>query len=220
MVDSNTWDKAGAGPERIFFTSDTHFAHKNIKKFCPNTRLGKDINEHDEILIRNWNAVVRPIDRIYHLGDFCFGNAEYAGEVLGRLMGNIHFIHGNHDNVIKGSAVLRQRFTWIGDYKEIDLPVPGNAFTTGGVDGVQNGPKLQKVVMFHFPIFEWNRMHHGSFHLYGHVHGDVQIPGRALDVGVDTRPQDKLMTPWTWAEVYATLIKRDIRGHHDTKKGL
>src|SRR5438270_8517599 len=110
--------------ERIFFTSDTHFQHKNIKRFCPNTRLGKDINEHDDILIRNWNAVVRPEDRIYHLGDLCFGNNVVTEKILSRLMGQIHFIYGNHDNVIKGSAKLRERFTWIGDYKEIDLPVP------------------------------------------------------------------------------------------------
>lgn len=200
--------------EQIFFTSDTHFQHKNIAKFCPNTRLGRDINDHDEILIRNWNAVVRPTDRIYHLGDFCFGNAEYAGKVLARLMGNIHFIYGNHDNVIKSSAKLRQRFTWIGDYKEIDLPVPGSERRDAG------RILTQKVVLFHFPIQEWHRIHHGSFHLYGHVHGSVQIPGRALDVGIDTRPQDKLMTPWPWEEVYALLIKKEIRGHHDVKKGL
>jgi calcineurin-like phosphoesterase family protein len=216
MADSKDWDKAGAGGERIFFTSDTHFAHKNIKKFCPTTRLGNDIGEHDEMLIRNWNAVVRPIDRVYHLGDFCFGNAEYAGKVLSRLMGNIHFIYGNHDNVLKNNAVLRQRFTWVGDYKEIDLPIPGSQMRVSGSDF----SKTHKVVLFHFPIFEWNRMHHGAFHFYGHVHGSVTIPGRAQDVGVDTRPAGSYMTLWPWEELYQQLMKREVRGHHDVKKGL
>lgn len=202
--------------ERIWFTSDTHFSHKNIQRFCPTTRLGKDIEEHDEILIRNWNAVVKPNDRVYHLGDISWGNADHASKLWARLMGNVYVIWGNHDNVYKNNAKLRERFTWHGDYKEVDLPVPAHC-----------GKGTHKVCLFHFPIYEWNRMHHGAFHLYGHVHaslggiqGSWQVPGRALDVGVDTRPPGSYMTMWPWEEVYRLLIKREIRGHHDVKKGM
>jgi len=201
--------------ERVWFTSDTHFGHRNIFKFCPNTRQGKNIEEHDEILIQNWIRDVMPQDRVYHLGDFCFGNSEYAERVLKRLTGRIYFLFGNHDHVIENNNRLQTTyFEWRGLYKEIDLPVPNAVFAP------ESKPPTQKVCLFHFPVFEWNRMHHGAFHLYGHVHGSVTIPGRALDVGVDTRSKEKLMTLWSWEEVYDTLIKREIRGHHDVSKGM
>jgi len=198
---------------RTFFTSDTHFGHKNIFKFCPDTRRGKDIEEHDELLIQGWNNTVGPKDAVYHHGDFCMGNATYTKKILDRLNGRIYFIYGNHDNVFRNNAKLRERFEWIGEYKEIYLPAPSE-FQEYPKDPKQTYVvKEQKVCMFHFPIYEWNRMHHGSFHLYGHVHGSVQIEGRAMDVGIDTRPDGKLMTPWSWEEVYRELIVRPIRAH-------
>ena len=27
-----------------------------------------------------------------------------------------------------------------------------------------------KVVLFHYPIFEWNAAHYGAIHLHGHIH--------------------------------------------------
>jgi len=34
-------------------------------------------------------------------------------------------------------------------------------------------------------MLEWNKSHHNSFHLYGHVHGVVDNIGKTWDVGVD-----------------------------------
>jgi calcineurin-like phosphoesterase family protein len=55
-----------------FFTADPHFQHANIIKYCG--RPFKDINEHDEMLIVNWNSVIMPDDLIYIVGDFGFGD--------------------------------------------------------------------------------------------------------------------------------------------------
>ena len=179
--------------QRIWFTSDTHFYHANILKFCPKTRRGADATEMTELMIAAWNAKVGENDLVYHLGDVSFGNEEKTKSVLFRLNGKIILIEGNHDKSAL-SATCKSRFTEIRQY-----------FRTR-IDG-------HDVVMFHFPIFEWDKMHHGSFHLYGHVHGNSAVPGRAMDVGVDMRPGAD-MAPWSWDEVKEILSKREIRSHH------
>ncbi len=179
--------------QKIWFTSDTHYFHKNILKFCPNTRRGKDETEMTNILVHEWNARVGQNDLVYHLGDVSFGNEEQTRSVLWRLQGKIILIKGNHDKTAL-SAVCRTRFEDVRDYMR----------TT--IDG-------QDVVMFHFPIWEWDKMHRGAFHLYGHVHGNSSVPGRAMDVGVDTRPNAD-MAPWSWDEVKSKIGKLEIRSHH------
>ena len=42
--------------DKVFFTSDTHFKHANIIKFCE--RPFGSIEEMNEALIANWNRVV------------------------------------------------------------------------------------------------------------------------------------------------------------------
>lgn len=53
---------------RTFFTSDSHFGHANIIRYCQ--RPFADADEMDSALIRIWNSVVDPRDTVYHLGDF------------------------------------------------------------------------------------------------------------------------------------------------------
>ena len=50
-------------------------------------------------------------------------------------------------------------------------------------------------------------------HLFGHVHGNVKIFGRAMDVGIDARPQ-KDMGLWSWDEIHQILIEKPILPHH------
>lgn len=57
----------------VFFTSDTHFNHTNIIRFC--SRPFKDVEHMNETLIANWNRVVGPDNIVFHLGDFCLGGS-------------------------------------------------------------------------------------------------------------------------------------------------
>ena len=54
--------------EHTFFTSDTHFNHANIIRFC--NRPFIDVAQMNETLIANWNKVVGEDDTVFHLGDF------------------------------------------------------------------------------------------------------------------------------------------------------
>jgi len=180
---------------KIFFTADTHFFHKNIIKFCPNSRRGADQFEMNEILIRNWNAQVAHDDIVYHLGDVSFARDYRDTEsVVNRLEGQIHVITGNHDD----EAALRRtkRFRSVSAYKEVSI------FGT-------------KVVMFHYPIHEWNCIQHGAIHLYGHVHGRSleDLPqGKSMDVGIDTRRDMRL---YEWEEIEKIMSSRPLRRHHN-----
>ena len=53
--------------DRIYYTSDTHFLHENILGYC--SRPFKNIEEHDEALIKRWNEKVPEDGLVFHLGD-------------------------------------------------------------------------------------------------------------------------------------------------------
>lgn len=79
-----------------WFISDTHFSHKNILEYEPTARPFASIEEMNEAMIERWNSVVKPNDKVYHLGDFCMGGKHNVA-IAGRLNGNKRLIMGNHD---------------------------------------------------------------------------------------------------------------------------
>lgn len=81
--------------------ADPHFSHSNILGFkredgVTPLRPFKDIEEHDESLIRNWNGVVAKTDRVYLLGDVAF-HPRVFHSVIPRLNGRICLVPGNHE---------------------------------------------------------------------------------------------------------------------------
>lgn len=186
----------------IWFTSDTHFGHRSILKFCPNTRQGIDVNDHDEILIHNWRNTVGETDIVYMLGDTFFCNATRALEILDCLPGIKHLILGNHDETVLNNKSVQDRFASINDYLEITV-----------CDS--------KIIMFHYPMLEWNGMAYGSYCLYGHVHGSHDthphiMNARTMDVGIDGRPDGIVqahgpMHLWNYTQVKSIMDNRPIR---------
>ena len=75
----------------IWVTSDTHYGHANIIRFCDRPFASSE--EMDEALIANFNERVKPGDTVYHLGDFSF--AKDPARVFRRLNGTIHLVLGN-----------------------------------------------------------------------------------------------------------------------------
>lgn len=177
-----------------FFTSDTHFGHTNIIKYC--NRPFTCADEMDEAMIKNWNSVVQPQDTIYHLGDFGFVHADKIAKVLKRLNGKKIFIMGNHDKQMRDPSI-RGFFEEMTNYKEIYIR------------------NKQKVVLCHYPFASWNGSFHGSYHLHGHTHNNYHSPMRVLDVGVDCWNY----TPVSYDEIEREMEKRPYPGQNpDMKK--
>lgn len=84
---------------KIFVTSDTHFNHTNIIKYC--NRLFTSVEEMNTCLIKNWNDTVTDDDIVIFCGDFCFARSSEKNEttihLTSLLKGHKIIIKGNHD---------------------------------------------------------------------------------------------------------------------------
>ncbi len=141
----------------IFYTSDTHYDHKNIIKYS--NRPFKDVEEMNYQMIKRWNEVVTYDDTVYHLGDFGFGrnNNSIAAQLTGHLK---YIILGNHDKSPPQGFIRKEQCTEIYD---------GDT----------------KVILCHYGMRVWHGSHKGSIQLYGHSHNSLPGTNQSLDVGVD-----------------------------------
>jgi calcineurin-like phosphoesterase family protein len=205
----------------IWFTSDTHYGHKNIVRgttewgqFEPGSshqgvRDFDTLEEHNEALVKSLNGLVKENDTLYHLGDWSFGGHKNIEIFRNRLnCKNIHLIFGNHDQHVEPiDSPYRKLFSSVGHYKEINLKIPS-----------RNAGKYGKthIIMSHFAMRVWNKSHHGSIMLYGHSHGTLPDSGfRSMDVGVDTHD----LYPYHLDEIMEIMCKRDWRmevDHHNS----
>jgi len=159
--------------DNIFFTSDLHLHHSNILKYS--RPQFQTIDEMHEALIDSWNAKVGKLDSVYILGDIAFGkDIETTCDILEKLNGEKWLVSGNHDKYNLLNPLFTSMFKGISPYMELSI------------DG-------DFLVLCHYPIYEWNRMQFGAYHLHGHLHGrDVGLDGRILDVGLDNNNLDVL----------------------------
>jgi calcineurin-like phosphoesterase family protein len=176
----------------MWFTSDIHFGHANIIKYCK--RPYKNVSEMDEALIKNWNDRVSPKDYIYVIGDFALSKPDYANRILRRLNGEKVLIEGNHDYGCLNDAEFRSQFRAIHKMFELDVELPGS------------DKRKTRIVMCHYAMRVWNKSHHGAIHLYGHSHGSLPDDPRSLsmDVGVDANNY----APISLEEVAAKMAKK------------
>lgn len=187
----------------IFFTSDEHYYHTNILKYC--NRPFRDIEEMNEALIREHNEVVKNTDKVYHLGDFTFKSPRIAANVFRRLNGEHYFIRGNHDewvfdNGLRESFKDIEHFKGIKDYEELKFG--------------RNGEKIH-LVLFHFPLLTWHKSHRGSIMLHGHTHSNIdrhneESNTKRFDIGVDSAAKALgAYRPFSLDEVISMAKKRE-----------
>lgn len=190
--------------EDLYFTSDTHYGHGagrkdggGILKHQKQTRPFKTVEEMDEALIANWNQRVKRNDRIYIVGDFSFYGAKETEVILRRLNGQKHLVLGNHDRFASNSDIPKY-FKSISQIKEIRVD-------------------RQRIVMCHYAMLTWNTAHYGTWQLFGHSHGSLQIKDRLqMDVGVDAVPN---LSPISFEEIKAIMSTRKYIpvDHHNAR---
>ena len=79
----------------IWLTSDWHFGHD--REFIWKARGFASVEDMNEHIIAVHNAVVKPDDDVYVLGDLMLGDSEKGIECIKRLNGKLHIVWGNHD---------------------------------------------------------------------------------------------------------------------------
>lgn len=143
--------------------SDTHFGHENILNFeqkdGTKLRSFETAGEMDEVMVRNWNTVVKPDDKIYHLGDVGFSSFARIKEIFDRLNGRKILIKGNHD-----------RFK-LSQYQQI-------------FSDVRAYHVLDGILLAHIPIHPLS-LERWKGQVHGHLHNLVVPDSRYLNVSVE-----------------------------------
>lgn len=154
----------------LFFTSDSHFHHKNVIEYC--NRPFKTVEEMDSTLIKNWNSVVGENDVIFNLGDFCFGSKKSWVYLNENLNGIKYLAAGNHDSNITPDNYVDVQHMF-------------------NIRVVEKDGAEQRITVCHYPMVSWYQSHRGAWQLFGHHHGglsnkgDLTVRSTQLDVGVD-----------------------------------
>ena len=199
-----------AEDRKIYITSDPHLGHQ--RDFVYGARGFADVKSHDDAVIESFNAVARPNDILWILGDLCLNTTvEQFEAYLARInCQNIYTIWGNHNNPHEKNIYRKQldrcgispndevypfkykNLTYWGAYKEVALAG-------------------QFAVLFHYPIYVWNEMSHGAWMLCGHSHYGCDfskadnLNAKILDVGWDGH-----LGPWSLEEIKAVMEKKTI----------
>jgi calcineurin-like phosphoesterase family protein len=147
--------------KNVYFTSDFHWFHKNVIRF--DNRPFASVDEMHIAIENGWNEVVGPDDIVIYLGDLSFARREEkeaVNEFLERLNGTIHFVLGNHDKY--DEIKKNTRFKSVSDYLEVRIT------------HLVNGVSVETLFCcMHYPIYTWNKSHHGSIMAHGHCHGNL-----------------------------------------------
>lgn len=165
--------------QKLFFTSDLHFQHKNILAFCH--RPYETVKDMENGLISNWNNVVNNDDIVFLLGDVCwFKSRHECKKLLNKLNGKeIHILLGNHD-VLKTFELLDDRFIIHSDVVNLYVRTQSNT--------------VYELYLSHLPLATFpHKVRQRVYHFYGHIHS-----GPLCENKIDILGKDLIMLPNTY----------------------
>lgn len=150
----------------IWVISDTHLNHRNILNFIDEegnrVRPFGSVNEMNEKIIDRWNSVVKPGDKVYHLGDVAFGSKKEFPDLWAKFNGKKRLIVGNHDDIKFMTPYFDKVMMW-------------RVWMDHGL--------LFSHVPVHQSAFTNNRI--GLFNVHGHIHSNPTPDGPYFNVSVE-----------------------------------
>lgn len=180
--------------QKIWFTSDPHFGHRNILTFCK--RPFQDVKEMNKSLIDYWNNTVGKDEIVFCLGDFFWFHGRHdIKKIINQLNGHIYLVPGNHDDKKSFELCDPEKLTILSDIvylyirpeksKEDDLRFECNCY---------------EIILSHFPQLCYSHSQNkNTYNFFGHIHtmkGQLMMefgspifipnPGRQFDVGMDS----------------------------------
>lgn len=162
---------------RILFMSDIHYNHSNIirhsrRPFC-------SIEEMNQYIIQELKCKIKPEDVLFDLGDMTWRmTPQEICDFLDQIpTKNIYKIVGNHDKygIYYGSGGIdvREKLKMVADILDIQV----ESWRT---------KKTYMITISHYPMVSWNHKPHGSIHLHGHTHGNIdKFNDSTYDLRVD-----------------------------------
>lgn len=158
----------------IWFTSDLHLGHANILHHAK--RPFDDVHRMNDWIIDAINDRVSWSDELWVLGDFAFRvtTPEVRAFRERIVCRTVYLVRGNHDaHFPPGESPFTEELAYCESLRTSE-------------------PDRRQLVLFHYPILDWNGMNTGSIHLHGHIHADRSYNERnrahgllRYDVGVD-----------------------------------
>lgn len=152
-----------------YFTSDPHFFHYNIIKYCKRPFIS--LEEMHSAIIRNWNQIVKKEDTVYCIGDWGFTKSNEAYDaprncvkpIEEQLNGKIIVLQGNHDKTNHVKTIIQNMVIKIGGHKIflVHDPLHANSnYDINFVGHVHNAWKFKKLttksIMINVGMDVWN----------------------------------------------------------------
>lgn len=189
----------------IWFTSDTHFGHGNIIKYCNRPFLGESDKlelerrggswhegdwkgrrsskwrmSHEAVEIMD-NTLIDAINANVGTDDTLWHLGDFSmgrGDNYSNCRAYRDRINCQHINIVWGNHDDRGiRDLFDRAYDLVKVKVEG---------------QMAKIVLCHYAMAVWDESHRGSWHLYGHSHANIELwmdqqfqDRKSMDVGVD-----------------------------------
>lgn len=145
-----------------YFTSDMHFGHENIIRYCG--RPFETVDEMNNEIIKRWNKTVSSDDTVYVVGDVFLCGSQKGGEIVKQLNGRKILIKGNHDSSV--SKMLKSGFDEV--HYAMDYQLPDD----------------RRVFICHYPM-PHDLVANYDLQIHGHIHTGRPISGKRVNVCVD-----------------------------------
>lgn len=131
-----------------YYIADCHFGDDQVIAYSH--RPFHSLEEMDRTMVQNWNKVVGDYDDVYILGDL-ISRTKAPLSYLKQLKGRLHLVCGNHDASMLKDPACRDYFVEVANYMVVE-------------------DHKHRLVLFHYPLLEWDGYYYGTWHLYGHIH--------------------------------------------------